>query len=66
MVRISLRWLGGFLIAKGYAHDNSIFTDPDLVQALCHATAGVCGLISEGWFYIERKRGRKKDVDCNP
>ncbi len=57
VVRISLRWLGGFLIAKGLAHDANAFTDPELVTVVCYASAAMCGVISEGWYYAARKMG---------
>jgi hypothetical protein len=57
LARILLRYLGGILIAKGYAHDPATFADPDLVQAVCIVGAGACGVISEGWWYLARKHG---------
>lgn len=55
LVRILLRWLGGFLIAKGLASSADAFTDPDLVTVVCYVLAGVCGLISEGWWALARR-----------
>jgi hypothetical protein len=57
LVRILLRWLGGFLIAKGLASSPDAFTDPDLVTVICFAVAGICGLVSEGWWALARRRG---------
>lgn len=57
LVRILLRWLGGFLIAKGIASSPDAFTDPDLVSVACYALAAVCGLVSEGWYALARRRG---------
>ena len=57
IVRILLRWLGGFLIAKGLAIDPREFADPDLVGAVCYAGAAICGAISEGWWLLARKCG---------
>ena len=57
LVRILLRWIGGYFIAKGIASSPDTFTDPDLVTVICFAVAGVCGMISEGWWMLARKRG---------
>lgn len=55
LVRILLRWLGGFLIAKGIASSADAFTDPDLVTVVCYALAAVCGMISEVWWWLARR-----------
>lgn len=57
VARIALRYLGGILIAKGYAHDPSTFANPDVVQAACFASAGLSAVISEGWYGLARKHG---------
>jgi hypothetical protein len=57
VARIALRYAGGVLIAKGWAHDPSAFADPDLVQAVCYIGAGVCAVLSEGWYVLARKKG---------
>lgn len=55
LVRIPLRWLGGFLIAKGIASSPDAFTDPDPVTVICYVLTAVCGLISEGWWALARR-----------
>ena len=57
IIRILLRWAGGFLIAKGFAHNPNTFADPDLIQSLCYIGAGLCGMVAEGWWMLARKRG---------
>ena len=55
--RIALRYVGGVLIAKGWAHDPATFADPDLVQTVCYATAIACAALSEGWYVLARRHG---------
>ena len=57
VIRIILRYLGGFLIHAGFASDPSTFADPDLIQAICYIAAGGCFFISEGWYFLARKWG---------
>lgn len=57
IVRILLRYAGGVLIARGLAHDPATFADPDLIQAGCYLGAGLCVVVSEGWWWLARKRG---------
>lgn len=54
-IRILLRWIGGMLITAGYAHNADLFSDPDLVTVFCYIGAGLCGLISEGWWLLARR-----------
>ncbi len=57
VVRIGLRYLGGFLVAKGFHVNPESFTDPDLVQIVCFASGGMCAVASEGWWALARRRG---------
>lgn len=61
-VRIGLRWLGGMLVAKGWlgTGDQSLFADPDMVQAACWALAALCAIVSEGWYVLARRWGWSK------
>lgn len=54
-IRIGLRYLSGFLIAKGLAdaHIAGEFTSPELVGALV-------GIVNETWYYLARKYGWSK------
>ena len=60
LVRIFLRWAGGYLIAKGFTNDPNALGDPELIRTLCFLAAGVCGLVSEGWYVLARKYGWTK------
>ena len=57
LVRILLRWLGGMLVANGYLTDQGILADPELERTICFGLAALCGVVSEGWFYLARKYG---------
>jgi hypothetical protein len=56
-VRIGLRYLVGFLIAKGWAVDPAAASDAGLVQAVCYLGAGASFFISEGWYWLAKRRG---------
>jgi len=57
LVRILLRWIGGIALARGWMSDASVFQDPDVVTIGCYVLAAVCGVVSEGWYFVARKRG---------
>jgi hypothetical protein len=57
LIRILLRYIGGALIAKGYAVNPDTFADPDLVQVICYVGGGLCAAVSEGWWTLARKYG---------
>lgn len=61
-IRIGLRYLGGYLAARGFLAqtDTDLFDDPDLVAALSYGGAMLCALASEGWYVLARKMGWAK------
>ena len=58
-IRIALRYLGGYLAARGWLAqaDAGLFTDPELVAAISYGAAALCALIGEGWYYVAKKWG---------
>jgi hypothetical protein len=61
-IRIGLRYLGGYLAARGFLAqtDTGIFDDPDLVAAISYGGAALCALASEGWYALAKKWGWAK------
>jgi hypothetical protein len=61
-IRIGLRYLGGYLAARGFLAqtDTGIFDDPDLVAAISYGGAALCALASEGYYWLARKFGWAK------
>jgi hypothetical protein len=61
-IRIGLRYLGGYLAARGFLAqtDTDLFDDPDLVAAISYGGAMLCALIGEGWYVLARKMGWAK------
>lgn len=61
-IRIGLRYLGGYLAARGWLAqgDSGMFDDPDLVAALSFAGAALCALAGEGWYWLARRFGWAK------
>lgn len=61
-IRIGLRYLGGYLAARGWLAqtDTDLFDDPDLVAALSYGGAMLCALASEGYYWMARKFGWAK------
>ena len=55
--RVGLRYLVGFLVAKGYSIDPSTATDPEVQQIAYFLIAGGLSLFSESWWYLARKYG---------
>ncbi|MBR1122096.1 hypothetical protein JQ628_11270 [Bradyrhizobium lablabi] len=55
--RVGLRYVVGFLAAKGYNVDPSTATDPDIQQLAYFLMAGGLAFLSEGWWYLARKHG---------
>jgi hypothetical protein len=55
--RVGLRYLVGFLAARGYSVDPAVATDPEVQQLALFCIAGGLALISEGWWYLARKYG---------
>jgi hypothetical protein len=61
-IRIALRYLAGYLIARGWLaqDDTGIFDDPDLVAAISYGGAALCALASEFWYALAKKWGWAK------
>ncbi len=61
-IRIALRYLAGYLIARGWLaqDDTGIFDDPDLVAAISYGGAALCALASEFWYALAKKWGWSK------
>jgi hypothetical protein len=61
-IRIGLRYLGGYLAARGFlaSTDSGLFDDPDLVAALSYGGAMLCALAGEGWYWAAKKFGWQK------
>lgn len=59
LIRIGLRYLAGYLIARGWLaqDDAGLFDDPDLVTAISFGGAALCALASEAWYAFSRKMG---------
>lgn len=55
--RVGLRYVVGFLAAKGYAIDPETAADPDVQQLAYFLMAGGLAFLSEGWWYFARKNG---------
>ncbi len=58
-IRILLRYVGGFLAARGLLAqtDSGVFDDPELVAAVSYGLAAFCALASEGWYRLARRFG---------
>lgn len=61
-IRIGLRYIGGYLAARGYLAqtDSGLFDDPDLVAAISYGGAALCTFAGEGWYWLARKWGWAK------
>lgn len=57
LARVILRYLAGILAAKGMTSQASLLSDPDFVQVASYLGAALCSGISEGWWYLARKKG---------
>lgn len=60
-IRIGLRYLGGYLAARGFLaqSDVGLFNDPELVAAISYGGAALCALVGESWFFLAKKFGWK-------
>ncbi len=58
-IRIALRYVVGFLIAKGILSVGfeDVASDPDVVDMVTAGIAVVVGLAVEGWYYLARRFG---------
>lgn len=59
LIRVGLRYAAGLLAAKGLSSQASLLSDPDFAQVASYAGAMACSGISEGWWYLAKKRGWK-------
>lgn len=61
-IRIALRYLGGYLVARGFLAQSEagLFNDPELVASLSYGGAALCALIGEGWYALAKKWGWAK------
>jgi hypothetical protein len=61
-IRIGLRYMGGYLAARGVLAqtDTGIFDDPDLVAAISYGGAALCALASEAWYWAAKRFGWSK------
>lgn len=62
-VRIFLRYLAAFLIARGYLSDGDaslISGDPELAQLIETGIGFACGAAAECWYYLARRFGWSK------
>ena len=61
-VRIFLRYLGGYLVARGFLAqgDVGLFNDPELVAAISYGGAALCALAGEGWYWAAKRFGWSK------
>jgi hypothetical protein len=60
IIRIALRYLAGFLIAKGWLDATSadaLATDPELVAAVQAGAGVVVAALSEWWYSRAKKNG---------
>ena len=57
VTRIACRYLAGICLAKGLASHASVFSDPDFVTLASYGAAGFFSAVSEGGYYLARKRG---------
>jgi hypothetical protein len=59
LIRICLRYLAGYLIARGWLaqDDAGLFDDPDLVTAISFGGAAVCAFASEAWYAFAKRHG---------
>lgn len=58
--RIFLRWLAGFLVAKGlFAPDDAqmLTADPELERTIVAGLGLAAGAVAEGWFYLAKRFG---------
>lgn len=59
-VRIALRYLAGFLIARGFLDANTggqLATDPDILFAAQIVVGFAVAAASEGWYYLAKHFG---------
>lgn len=57
LARIILRYVAGYLIARGFAHDPNAIMNPDTEMVLCWGLAALFGGGSEAYWWVARRRG---------
>jgi len=57
VTRIACRYLAGICLAKGMTSHANLLADPDFVTIASYAAAGLLSAVSEGSYYLARKRG---------
>lgn len=60
IARIVLRWVAGFLIAKGlFAPDDAqMFTaDPEIERLVISGAGALAGAAAEGWYWLAKRLG---------
>lgn len=57
LIRIVLRYAGGYLAARGVLANEHIgyFSDPNVVSAISFGGAAICAIISEGWYWYAHR-----------
>lgn len=59
-IRIGLRYLAGFLVAKGFLMPDlgdALQKDPEILAALQVAAGLALAAASEGWYWLAKKLG---------
>lgn len=60
VIRILLRYLAMWLVAKGYMSDeagNMFSTDPDIAAMIDVGLGAALGVAAEAWHYVARRLG---------
>jgi hypothetical protein len=60
LIRIALRYLAGFLVAKGFLLPDlgdTLQNDPQVLAGIQIAAGFLIGAISEGWYWLAKKLG---------
>jgi hypothetical protein len=57
IIRILLRYVAGFLLAKGWLTNPETLQDPDITLAIYYVGAAVCGALAEVWWKLARRYG---------
>jgi hypothetical protein len=55
--RVGLRYVVGWLIAKGYSIDPATANDADIQALAYYLMGGGLAILSEGWWYLARRNG---------
>jgi hypothetical protein len=62
LIRITLRYVAGYLLARGLLSADMVglFSDPDFTAGLDLLSAAAVGAAAEGWYYLAHKLGWAK------